>query len=125
MTTSFPGTWAVPNYDVDAYVPGTLTGAQDILWPTAVLTSPDDAETVSGDSVSLAATVTDPNDDIASVQFRVDGENEGAADTEAPFAVVWDSTAVDDGDYVIDAIAVDDEGHTVTTASITVTVDNS
>ena len=46
-------------------------------------------------------------------------------DTNAPYSVNWDTTALADGDYDLRVVTTDDAGNTFTSATRTVTVDNT
>ncbi len=87
------------------------------------MTAPAGGATVSG-TVTLQATASD-NVGVTSVQFTVDGANLGAADTSAPYAASWDTTAAAAGPHTIRAVAGDAAGNSTTSAPVTVTVDNS
>jgi hypothetical protein len=88
--------------------------------PTVSITSPLAGNVVG--TVSIQANATD-NIGVASVQFKVDGVNLGAADVTAPYSVSWDSTTVLDGPHTITAEATDTDNN-LGTASVVVTVQN-
>jgi hypothetical protein len=93
--------------------------------PTANLLTPaNNASTVPGTAVSLAATATAPlGGTISSVQFYVNGNpapvNGGNAVTAAPYITTFTPTAP--GAYTIDAIATDDRGNTAISNAATIT----
>jgi hypothetical protein len=89
--------------------------------PTVSITNPADGSTVSG-SVNITADATDDNG-VTQVELFVDGASVGV-DTDAPYAVSWDSTSVLDGDHTITATATDTIAQTATD-SVGVTVDNT
>jgi hypothetical protein len=91
--------------------------------PNVSVTAPAAAATVSGSGVSLEATASD-DIGVASVQFKVDGTNVGAADTTTPYQVNWDSTGVANGSHTVTAVARDTAGQTTTSSGVGVTVDN-
>src|ERR1700722_4417459 len=97
--------------------------AADTTPPTVSITSPTAAATVSG-MVNVTATAAD-NIGVASVQFQVDGVNAGALDGAAPYALAWDTTKVANGVHKLDAIAKDAAGNTTTSATVSVTVNNT
>lgn len=97
------------------------TFAGDVTPPTVALTAPA-AGDVSG-IVDLAATASDDNG-VASVQFRVDGENLGAPDTQAPYTATWDTTGLLDGARRLTAVATDTSGLTTTSAAVDVRAAN-
>ena len=89
--------------------------------PAVAVTSPTGG-TVSG-SVTVTASATDLVG-VASVQFRVDGIDVGAADTAAPYSVAWATTTASNGSHVLTAVARDTAGNATTSAGVTVTVSN-
>ncbi|MBI2216471.1 MAG: right-handed parallel beta-helix repeat-containing protein, partial [Candidatus Rokubacteria bacterium] len=93
----------------------------DTTPPTVSVTAPAAGATVSG-TVTVTATATD-NVGVASVQFTVDGVNV-AADTTAPYSVVWDTTTVANGTHTLAATARDAAGNSRTATAVTVTVSN-
>lgn len=86
--------------------------------PTITVTAPTTGTT--NQAITLSATASDPDGSIASVQFRVNGTNEGAADTTSPYSISWTPTV--SGNYSITAIATDNSGGTTTSAAVSVTV---
>jgi len=90
--------------------------------PTITLDDPADGDTVSGASVSLAATASDA-EGMDRVDFYVNGELV-ATDTSSPYTGSWDSLSVADDDYQVWAIAVDTSQQQSMSDVITVTVSN-
>jgi hypothetical protein len=90
------------------------------------ITAPASGSTVAGTvpvsaSVSIVGALT-----VASVQFKLDGANLGAADTSAPYSVSWNTTTVGNGSHTLSAVARDGLlGLTFSSASVTVTVNNA
>ncbi len=99
----------------------TLVAPVDTQVPTVAFTQPA-AGLVVG-TVAVTATASD-NVGVASVQFRVDGVNLGAADTVAPYGVSWETTTAADGPHTLTAVARDFAGNTAT-ATVLVTVQNT
>ena len=99
----------------------TLVLPPDTTPPTVAMVRPL-AGTVTG-TVVVEATATD-NLGVASVQFKVDGVNLGAADASAPYSISWDTTTVPDGPHTITAEARD-AANNLSTASVGVTVSQS
>ena len=115
--------------DIDTVARGTVwdVGADEVLDttnPTASITAPTNGATVTGASVAITATASD-NVSVAGVQFKRDGTNIGSEDTSSPYSITWDTTALADGDYDLTAVARDSSDNTGTSATVTVTVDNS
>ncbi len=88
----------------------------DITVPSVNVTAPFAGATVWG-TITLAATATD-NVGVVGVQFKVNGVNQGAEDTTAPYQVSWTANVA--GNYSITAVARDAAGNTKVSAPITV-----
>jgi hypothetical protein len=99
------------------------TGASDTTAPTVAVTAPGPGATVSG-TVALAASASD-NVGVASVQFRVNGANVGAADSSSPYTASWNTTGLAAGTYTVTAVATDAAGNTATSAGVSVTIAGS
>ena len=91
--------------------------------PTVALTAPTDGSTVSG-TVSVSADASDDTG-VTSVQFKLDGNNLGPADTTSPYSISWDTTTASNGSRTLTAVATDTNGQTTTLAARTVTVSNT
>jgi hypothetical protein len=92
--------------------------------PTVQITSPTQGETVSA-VITVGATAT-AQIGVPRVQFYVDGVPLGAAVTNPPFMISWNTQTVPGGPHALSAIATDEFGLAGTnTAPVTVTVDNS
>jgi subtilisin family serine protease len=90
--------------------------------PTVALTAPLEGATVSLD-VSVVADASD-NGRLLGVQFQLDGAPLGAEDTQAPFALDWDTRTAANGAHTLTAVARDMAGNRATSAPVSVTVDN-
>jgi glucose/arabinose dehydrogenase len=97
--------------------PGEATG------PTVAITSPANNAQVN-DIINVTADASD-NTGVAGVQFLVDGVNSGPEDTAAPYALVWDTRTVANGDHTLTARARDSSGNTTLSAPVTVNVANT
>jgi hypothetical protein len=71
--------------------------------PTVTMTAPA-AGDVSGSSVQVSATASDPSG-IVSLQFLLDGSPLGVPQTAAPYSLVWDTTATPNGTHYLSAQA--------------------
>ncbi len=91
--------------------------------PTVSLTAPANGTSVRG-TLPLKATASD-NVGVKEVRFFVNGSQVGTADTTAPYEVSWNSATVSNGSKTITARAFDAAGNQTTSASRTVTVDNT
>lgn len=94
-------------------------GGGDPTVPTATLTAPADLARGLSGTVQLSANAGD-DEGVSSVEFQVDGEPLGAADTTAPYAATLDSTAYASGQHVLRARARDAGGRLSPWSSVTV-----
>ena len=89
------------------------------LPPTIALTAPINSAVVPVNSVTtIAATASDSDGNVASVQFFVNAVSVGTV-TTAPYSVSWTPTST--GAYSLTAIATDNLSATTTSAAISVT----
>lgn len=114
------GSLTVDDYSLtaDAATPPPANSA-----PQVSLTSPAANATVSG-TVDILATASDDKA-VANVQFKLNGANLGAADTVAPYAYSWSTTALTNGTYTLSAVATDNEGISTASNGVQVTVSNT
>jgi outer membrane protein assembly factor BamB len=114
----FAGSWngfnAADTGTVRAWVPSAAA-------LTVSISAPADGSTVSGSSVTVTAS---PSANAVGVQLKVDGNNLGAELTSAPWSRTWDTTTVANGNHVLTAVARDAASNTVTSAPVTVNVQN-
>jgi hypothetical protein len=97
-------------------------GSEQSSSVAVTITSPANGSTVSN-TITVSASVTS-SAAIASVQFKVDGMNLGAALTAAPYSVSLSTTTLTNNSHTISAVAQDTLGNTGS-ASVTVTVSNT
>ena len=88
---------------------GILCG--DVVAPAASITSPA-AGNIAG-VITFSVNATD-NDQIASVQFQIDGSNIGAPDTVAPYSISYDTRAALNGPHTLTAVISDRSGNKTT-----------
>ncbi|QNT70147.1 hypothetical protein HQ394_13430 [Defluviicoccus vanus] len=119
---SATNTWTAHYQPYQYPHPLVSTSSADTTPPSVALSSPASGATVSG-AVTLAANASD-NVGVASVQFRIDGANLNAADTNVPYSVVWNTTSVANGAHAVTALARDAAGNATTSAAVNVTVSN-
>jgi hypothetical protein len=93
----------------------------DTTPPSVAITAPANGALLSGTNVVVSATATD-NVVVASVQFRLDGLNLGAARTTAPYSINWDTTTSTNGPHQLTAVARDVASNQSTSAVVNVTV---
>lgn len=88
------------------------------------ITAPTAGSTVRGNAVPVSATVTPvAGTTISWVEFFVDGGTSIGFDSEAPYAVEWNSAGLS-GTHEVTAAATDSANHTGVSAPVSVTVDN-
>lgn len=102
---------------------GVTITVLDVSAPSVSVTAPANGAHVAG-TVTVSASASD-NVGVTSLQFQLDGVNLGAAITAAPYTLSWDTTTATAGSHTLTAIASDAAGNHGTSASVTVTVDNS
>ena len=97
-------------------------GGQANQPPTVAITAPTSGSTVTG-QVSVSANASDTDGSVAQVVFTLPNGT-SVTDNSAPFGTNWDSTSVADGSAAISARAIDDEGATSTTVTVSFSVNN-
>ncbi|MEP4669153.1 MAG: Ig-like domain-containing protein, partial [Cyclobacteriaceae bacterium] len=76
--------------------------------PSAVsITSHSQDEEVSS-TETLTATASDIDDDLAGIQFKIDGVLVGSEDTTSPFTYSWNTSNETEGAHTVQAVARDD-----------------
>jgi len=100
----------------------SLTVTTDTTPPTVSITSPTSGSTVSG-TTTLTASASD-NIAVANVQFEVDGNNVGTADTTAPYSFSLDTTTLSNASHDLTAVATDTSGNHATSIAVPITVSN-
>jgi hypothetical protein len=100
----------------------TRTVSASFTNPAPTVTLSALGSTVTGD-VGLNAKASD-NVGGVRVEYHVDGAK-AAESADAPFAFIWNSASVPDGEHTIVARAVDITGKTTDSAAAKVTVDNA
>jgi len=86
--------------------------------PTVSITAPADASTFDENTVvSIAATASDSDGTISSVEFFVDGGSIGI-DNSAPYSINW---TIGLGGFVLTTVATDDDSDTTTSSAVNVT----
>ena len=111
-----------------AVVAGTLVLAQPayalLNRLIVAITAPTAGATVSGTttisaSVQIVGALT-----VRGVQFKVDGVNVGAEDTQAPYSIPWNTLTVGNGSHTLSAVARDLLGIRWTSEPVVVSVAN-
>jgi hypothetical protein len=111
-----------PGFGAFVLLKTTAASGGDTTPPTVAITAPAAGQTVSG-SANVAANASDDTG-VAGVQFKVDGANIGAEDATAPYSVNWDTSSAANGTHTITAVARDAAGNQMTSAPVSVTVNN-
>lgn len=96
---------------------------QDTTPPSVSIASPANGSTILG-TVAISADASDDTG-VSFVRFAIDGSYLGAADSSAPYGTVWNTITMPNGTHSITAEARDAADNVATSASVTVTVDNS
>jgi len=102
---------------------GDVTAPADPMHPTVTLTRPAPEAVVTGSVVLAVLVRNDPT--LVGVQFKVDWEDFGAEDTEAPYQQTWNTLAAKNGPHLIAAVARDAAGNIEASETIVVTVSNA
>ena len=102
----------------------------DATAPTGSLTAPANAAVVSGASVTVSSDSADAGSGVALATFERRPSSGGSwttidTDSSAPYSVAWDTTAIGNGDYELRVTTDDESGNSFTSATRTVTVDNT
>ena len=97
------------------------SASADTTRPEVSITAPTDGASVSG-NVTLRANATD-NVGVASLVFKVDGQQVGDPRTAPPYTRVWNTTTAANGEHNITATVTDAAGNT-SIAAVSVTVAN-
>jgi hypothetical protein len=87
---------------------------------TVAITAPAAGATLSG-TVQVTASASSA---AVGVQLKLDGANLGPELTSPPYGQSWNTTLVANGSHTLTAVARDAGGNTVTSAPVTVTVQN-
>jgi hypothetical protein len=90
--------------------------------PVVSITSPTANATISGTQI-ISASASDTQA-VTSVQFKLDGNDLGLADTTAPYSTNWDSTITTNGSHSLTAVATNQAALATTSNAIAVTVNN-
>ena len=115
---------AANNLRTSAPITVTVKKGGDTTAPTVSITSPANGATISGGTVTVAATAAD-NVAVIGVQFRVDGNNIGSLDFSRPYTAAWNTSGVANGTHTLTAVARDAANNLRTSAPVTVTVKKS
>ncbi|BBN80339.1 chitinase [Pseudoalteromonas sp. A25] len=87
--------------------------------PNVVLTSPVDGSVLpANDSAVFIAEASDPDGQVAQVEFFLDSQSIGIAN-QSPYQITWQTVV---GQYVVSAVATDDKGATRTSKLAQLTI---
>ncbi len=108
----------------------TSTATENITVQNAVATPPSISISTpsNNSSVSDNQMITSSVHDalgIASVQYKLDGNNLGDPVTAMPYSFAWDTTVIPNGSHTLSAVVTNKSGLTATAANVTVNVQNA
>jgi len=98
------------------------SSSDDTTPPTVSIIAPANGATISG-TATIKCRASD-NVKVASVQFEIDGDNLGTADTGAPYARALNTKNYSNGSHTLKAIARDRAGNQTASDTITVNIAN-
>ncbi len=101
----------------------TVQNSTNPASPAVSITSPTNGAKVSG-AVTVSASASDKVG-VASVQFRVDGNNVGSPDISAPYTYALNTKTLANGNHTLTAVATDMSNNEGTSAAVSITVSNS
>ena len=93
----------------------------DRIGPSVSVTGPQ-AGALIVTRATLTASAAD-NVGVASVRFRLDGQDIGSVDNTTPYSVDWDARTTPEGSHQLTAVATDTSGNSTTSSPVQVTVD--
>ena len=96
--------------------------SQDVTPPTVIITAPAAGATLTG-VFTMTAEATD-DEEVAGVQFQVDGGAVGEEVTVSPYTLAVDSHTLTNGPHALTAVARDAAGNVATSAEVSIQVDN-
>lgn len=117
VTATMVSNYKVPGGVVVSPIPTPTPTA-----PAVNVSAPANNATVSG-TQTVTANATDAQG-LKSVQFKLNGNNLGTADTTAPYSVSWDTKTASNGKYTLTAVATNTSNLSTTSGSVNVTVSN-
>jgi Bacterial Ig domain len=88
------------------------------------MSSPGNGATVSGTTTVSASVTIIGLLTVQNVQFRLDGNNLGAADASSPYSISWNTTGASNGSHTLSAVATAVLGLQFSSNPVTVTVSN-
>jgi len=113
---------AAGNLAVSSDAVFTTAPAPDTTPPAVSITGPAANSSVFG-TITVSATASD-NSGVASVQFKLDDANLGAAITATPYTFTWNTSTVSNGTHTLTAVARDAAGNVTISAPVGVTAAN-
>jgi hypothetical protein len=88
------------------------------------MTAPNDGALLRGTTTVSADVTIIGGLTVMGVQFKLDGANLGAEDTQPPYSISWNTTQASNGPHTLTAVARDLLGVRWTSGGVSVTVDN-
>ncbi|MBT1702581.1 Ig-like domain-containing protein [Chryseosolibacter indicus] len=122
LTVQYKGPDSKNNW-ITIPAPAYRSGIAETIPPTVIITTPvNNASFITGSSVTINATATDPDGSVSKVEF-FEGATKLGEDTSSPYSFTWIN--VPSGSYSLTAKAIDDSGTTGTSSAINITVVNN
>jgi hypothetical protein len=115
------GAWDSGVYKFGSTSSGGTSG--DTTPPTVSISAPANGATISG-TATIKCSASD-NVKVASVQFEIDGDDLGVADTVAPYTRALNTKNYANGSHTLKAIAKDRAGNQTASDTVTVNISNA
>ena len=114
----------------NAETPSSRTFTYSSTAPAGSLTAPAEGAVIFGASVTVSSDSADGGSGVALATFERRPAGGGSwttigTDASAPYSASWDTTSVSDGDYDLRVTTDDDAGNSFSSATRTVTIDNT
>jgi acetyl esterase/lipase len=101
---------------------GQIVGSTDTTPPNVTMTLPQEG-VILGGNATLSADATD-DVGVAGVQFKINSQNIGTEDLDAPYDIIFDTKLMPNGNHVLTAVARDTAGNLATSTSVNVLIAN-
>lgn len=96
------------------------TPEADRTVPRVSISDPSDGSTISG-SITIIAEASD-DEEVAGVQFKLDGTDLGAEDLTKPYQYTWNTSSAPVGSHSLTAVARDTSGNSRTSRTVSVII---
>jgi Bacterial Ig domain/Fibronectin type III domain len=127
-----PGTYSIKATAYDAAGNSTssalrniiIQAAPDTTAPSVSISSPTANTVLTGSANTVVASATDATG-VTKVEFYIDNQIIGVADTSSPYSAILDSTKYTNGTHALTAKGYDAANNIGTSATITISVNNA